>query len=296
MRRRFSKQLKEDLIAIPFLLPFTLFYVVFTVFPMIQGVWMSLHRWTIVRKVRYIGLDNYRQMLRDGYFWEALGNTTEFVIWSTPSIVIAGLVLALICNQNIRGKTFIRLSFYMPNVLSVSVISTIMVFIFRPYSGLLSTLLTNLGYTKEIYWLGDPQLAKFVVVVATLWWTVGFNMVLFLAALQDIPEHLYEAAAIDGADSWRSFRYITLPLLKPIIWVVTMLQMIASFKVFAQIWLITRGGPGTATRPIIQYIYEVGFKQNNLGYAATMSYALFVIMMVLTIIQVKVRQRGERES
>lgn len=290
---RLSKQLKEDLVAVPFLLPFTVFYVIFTVYPMLQGVWMSLHKWTIVRKVRYIGLDNYRNMIRDPYFWESLGNTTEFVIWSTPSIVIAGLLLALICNQNIRGKTFFRLSFFMPHVLSVAVISTIMVFIFRPYSGLLSTLFTNLGFTKEIYWLGEPKLAKVVIVIATLWWTVGFNMILFLAALQDIPDYLYEAAAIDGADARRAFWYITIPLLKPIVWVVTMLQIIASFKVFAQIWLITRGGPGTSTRPLIQYIYEVGFKRNDLGYAATMSYALFAIMMILTIIQVKVRQRGE---
>ena len=117
-------------------------------------------------------------------------------------------------------------------------------------------------------------------------------MVLFLAALQDIPAHLYEAASIDGASSRQMFWYITLPLLKPIIWVVTMLQIIASYKVFAQIWLITRGGPGAATRPIIQYIYEVGFRQNDLGYVATMSYALFLILMILTLVQMRVRRWG----
>ncbi len=290
---RISKQLKQDLLAVPFLLPFFVFYVIFVVSPMIQGFWMSLHKWTIVRKIRYIGLNNYEEMLQDPYFWGALSNTMKFVIWSTPSIIIAGLLLALICNQNLKGKTFFRLSFYMPNILSVAVISTIMVFVFRPYSGLLSTILHDLGMKDEIYWLGDSSLAWFVVVFSTLWWTVGFNMVLFLAALQDIPDFLYEAAKIDGATSLQSFWYITVPLLKPIIWVVTMLQIIASSKVFAQIWLITGGGPGTATRPIIQYIYEIGFRQNDLGYAATMSYALFIILMVLTGIQIKVRKKGE---
>ncbi|NLV92408.1 MAG: sugar ABC transporter permease [Firmicutes bacterium] len=290
-----SKQLKKDLSAIPFILPFFIVYVIFVVYPMIQGVWMSLHRWTIVRKVRYIGLDNYRDMLQDPYFWAALRNTTYFVVLSTPTIIIAGLLLALISNQNLRGKTFFRLSFFMPNILSVAVISTIMVFVFRAYSGLISTLLKDIGIQQEIFWLGDPDLAWVVIVVATLWWTVGFNMVLFLAALQDIPAHLYEAASIDGASSRQMFWYITLPLLKPIIWVVTMLQIIASYKVFAQIWLITRGGPGAATRPIIQYIYEVGFRQNDLGYAATMSYALFLILMILTLVQMRVRRWGETE-
>lgn len=290
---RFSKQLKQDLIAIPFLLPFFVFYVVFVVGPMFQGFWMSLHKWTVVRKIRYIGFDNYRDLMQDPYFWEALRNTTYFVILSTPTIIVGGLLLALVANQRLKGKTFFRLSFFMPHILSVAVISSIMVFVFRPYTGLISTILHDLGVTKEIFWLGDSSLAWFVITFTTLWWTVGFNMMLFLAALQDIPDYLYEAAEIDGASSFKQFWYITLPQLKPVTWVITMLQIIASYKVFAQIWLITRGGPGTSTRPIIQYIYEVGFTQNDLGYAAAMSYVLFVILLVLTVLQLKVRRKGE---
>ena len=280
--------------ALPFILPFITVYMIFLVFPIIRGFWMSLHRWTIVRKMDFVGLSNYIEMFTDSAFWSSFGNTILFVVISTPIIVIGGLILALICNQTIRGKLFLKISFFMPYVLSVAVISSIMVYLFQRHNGFINMLLNDTGLLSgRIAWLSHDALAWFVVVFATLWWTVGFNMILYLAALQDIPESYYEAAEVDGATSLQKFMYITLPQLKPITWVIVLLQIIFSYKVFAQIWLITGGGPGTATRPIIQYIYETSFRQNSLGYGAAMSFTIFIILIILSVIQIKLRKRSE---
>ena len=254
---------------------------------------MSLHRWTMVRKIDFVGLANYVDMIQDPAFWSSLGHTTLFVLLSTPTIVIAGLIFALICNQKLKGTIILKISFFMPYVLSVAVISSIMVFLFKPHNGLINTFLENIGLEQTIFWLGQEKLAWFVIVFATLWWTVGFNMILYLAALQDIPKSYYEAAKVDGATEFQLFWNITLPMLRPITWTVTLLQIIFSYKIFAQVWLITGGGPGTATRPIIQYIYETAFKQNNLGYGAAQSYTLFLIIVVVSLIQIWLRKRRE---
>jgi len=277
----------NDVKAIPFLLPFFLVYVVFTIYPILKGLEMSFYDWTLIRKMDFIALDHYKELIGDKNFWKSLWNTTLFVILSTPSMVILALILALMANRHSKFKTFYRSTFFLPSILSVSVISYIAIFMLQPYQGFVNTTLHLIGFDSEPFWLRDTNLAWFSIVVVTLWWTVGFNMVLFLAALQDIPEELYEAARIDGGKSSQLLRHITLPLLIPIGRVVLLLQILASYKVFAQILLITSGGPGAATRPLIQYIYEVGFKQNNLGYAAALSYALFVILLILSLIQLK---------
>lgn len=283
MKGKFANELK----VIPFLLPFLIFYLLFTVFPVLKGLEMSFYDWTLVRKMEFVGLENYRQLLADQAFWKSMGNTTFFVAVSTPLMLMLALLLAIMANRNSRLQTFYRGAFFLPSILSVSVISFIAVFMLQPYKGFVNSFLHLIGMTGEPFWLKDPNLAWVSIIVVTLWWTVGFNMVLFLAALQDIPEELYEAGRLDGASEFKMFWHITLPLLTPIGKMILLLQILASYKVFAQILLITGGGPGDATRPIIQYIYEVGFKQNQLGYAAALSYSLFVILLVLSLIQLK---------
>lgn len=287
-----KKSWVQDLKAIPFLLPFLIAYLIFTIFPIFKGLEMSLYDWTLVRKVEFVGLENFQKMFTDPHFWRSLWNTTLFVILTTPTMVILALVLALLSNLNTKLKTFFRGSFFLPSILSVSVISFLMIYMLQPYNGFVNALIKAVGIDAEPFWMADKGLAWVTIVVVTLWWTVGFNMILFLAALQEIPESLYEASEIDGASRWAMFVHITLPQLVPIGRVIVLLQILASYKVFAQILLITGGGPGGATRPLIQYIYEVGFTQNNLGYAATMSYALFFILLVLSIIQLR-NQRTE---
>ncbi|MFC4402025.1 carbohydrate ABC transporter permease [Gracilibacillus xinjiangensis] len=289
-----KKALKQDLRASLFIMPFLITYMIFTIFPIIKGLEMSLYEWTLVRKLEFVGLENYQKMLGDSKFWRTLWNTTLFVIFTTPTMVILALILALLANMRTRLQTFFRSAFFIPSILSVAVISFLTVFMLQPYTGLVNTVLHSIGIEAEPFWTTDTVLAWITIVVVTLWWTVGFNMILFLAGLQDIPGSLYEASEIDGATPWQQFLHITLPQLIPIGRIVLLLQILASYKVFAQILLITEGGPNGATRPLIQYIYEVGFTQNNLGYAATMSYALFFLLLILSIIQLRSQRLEEK--
>ncbi|MFD1849337.1 carbohydrate ABC transporter permease [Oceanobacillus bengalensis] len=287
-----NKLLLQDMKAVPFLLPFFIVYMIFTIFPVIKGLEMSFYDWSLIGKLDFVGLENFTVMFSDPFFWRSLWNTTLFVILTTPTMMLLALGLALLANLNTKLQTFFRGAYFLPSILSVAVISFLAIFMLQPYNGFVNTILHSIGIEAEPFWLADKYLAWITIVVVTLWWTVGTNMILFLVALQDIPESLYEASEIDGATRWQQFWYITLPQLKPISKVILLLQVLASFKVFAQIMLITGGGPGGATRPLIQYIYESGFTQNNLGYAAAMSFALFFILLILSIIQLR-PQRSE---
>ena len=280
-----TSRITEQGLAWLFLLPYLVFYSWFMLYPIFKGFIISLNEWSIGVTPRFVGLDNYAAMLRDRYFWEALGHTVLFVFLSTPALVIFGLAFALIVNAGLKGTTFLRSAFFLPYILSISVISSIWVFVLRPYTGLMNAILHRLGVAREIFWLSDANLAWLSILIATVWWTVGFNMVLFLAGLQEIPDDLYEAASIDGANRWHLFRYITLPSLRGVIALIMVLQSIASFKLFGQPWLMTQGGPGTATRTLVQYIYEMGFRANEMGQASAMSYVLFLIMIVFAVIQ-----------
>lgn len=287
-----KKSLIQDMNALLFLLPFLIVYILFTIFPVIKGFEMSLYDWSLAGKVKFVGLENYLKMFSDPTFWQTLWNTTVFVILSTPTMILLSLGLALLANLNTKAKTLFRSSYFIPTILSVSVVSYLAIFLLQPYDGFVNNAIHAIGIDAELFWMDDPILAWITIVGVTLWWTVGFNMVLFLTGLQEIPDSLYEASEIDGATRWQMFRYITIPQLVPIGRVILLLQILASFKVFAQILLITDGGPNGATRPLIQYIYEEGFTNSNLGYAATMSYALFFILLILSIIQLK-KQRSE---
>ncbi|WP_426452692.1 carbohydrate ABC transporter permease [Paenibacillus sp. S-38] len=285
-----TKQWRMDLKALLFLLPFLVLYVIFTIFPMFKGIQMSLYDWTLIKKMKFVGLDNYAHMLQDEGFWNGLLNASYFVLLSTPTMLVFALLLAVIANQKTRLQRFFRSVFFLPSVLSVSVVSYVGLFMIQPYTGFLNNLLKTLGILgseQEIFWLTETPLAWAAITGITLWWTVGVNMILYLSAMQDIPEDIYEAGRLDGATERQMFFRITLPLLGPMTRTILLLQIIASYKVFLQIYIITRGGPGTDTRPIIQYIYEEGIRNSHMGYAAAMSYALFLILLVISLIQLR---------
>lgn len=291
-----AKKRRTFLVAIAFLLPFFILYTIFTIWPVIQGFYVSLHKWGLMGKLKFIGFDNYTKFIGDKSFWGALRNTSLFVVITTPMQVAVAMCLALLANRGTRMKKGLRILYYLPSVLSVSVASFIAKYTFTPYSGLINGILHATGIlpaSEEIQWLQDPKLAWVTVSLMTVWWTVGFSMLLYLSALQNISNDIYEAAMIDGASKTQQLARIVLPLLKPTTWLVLLLQMIAGFKVFGQIFLITDGGPASGTRPMIQYIYECAFKKNNLGYAAAMSYVLFGILLVLSIGQQFLQRKGE---
>lgn len=283
----------ENLKAYLFLAPFLIVYSLFMLYPIIKGFIISLHDWTLGMDSSFVGFQNYIAMVKDNYFWEALGNTILFVLISTPALIFVGLGIALLVNAGLKGTTFLRSVFFLPYVLSISVIASIWVFILQPYTGLLNTFLHKIGVVEEIFWLGDENLAWVSILLATIWWTVGFNMVLFLAGLQEIPDEYYEAAKMDGANSWKQFISITLPSLKSVMLLTVVLQTINSFKLFGQPYLMTNGGPGTETRALVQYIYEKGFIEQQMGVASSMSYVLFAITIVFAFIQFKFFQNKD---
>lgn len=288
---------KSALGIIAFLLPFTVFYALFTIWPVIQGFYVSLYKWGLMGKIKFVGMANYTRFLKDKFFWQSLGNTATFVIVSVPLLVILALGLALLANRTSKLKRFYRASYYLPNILSVSVISFITIYMASPYMGFVNGLLHTLKLIPanvEPQWLSNTSLTWATIAITTVWWTVGFSMLLYISALQDIPDQLYEATRIDGASKVRQLFSITIPLLKPTTYLVLLLQVIASFKVFGQIFLITRGGPGTMTRPLIQYIYETAFTKNDMGYASAMSYALFLILVILSALQIRLQNRRDK--
>ena len=247
-------------------------------------IWLSLI--VLVLFGGLLGLNTQAEgaRLSDVTFWTSFGNTLKFVLISTPVIVSVGLLLALVLNKSEKSASVFRTLFFAPYVFSVSVLTLIWGFLLNPNSGILAALLTSLQI-KPIPWLTDPKLAMPAIVIATLWWTVGFNMVLFLAGLQDIDGSLYEAAELDGAGIWAQFWHITIPCLQRTLLLVIMLQIIASFQIFGQVYIMTRGGPGGTTRVLIQYIYESGFRDFSLGYAASMSLFLFAAMLLVSYFQ-----------
>lgn len=252
----------------------------------ITAVWL-----TIFSLIFFVGLLGIHPAAdsrwNDALFWSSLGNTIEFVLLSTPFIVGVGLLMALALNGSGRFFGAVRTMFFAPYVFSVAVLTLIFGFLLNPQRGLLAAFLGNFGI-EPIPWLTDPDLAMPAIVLATLWWTVGFNMVLFLAGLQDIEPSLYEAADLDGANTWQQFLYITLPGLRRTLLLVVILQIIASFQIFGQVYIMTRGGPGGSTRVLIQHIYESGFRDFELGYASAMSLFLFLVMFVVSFFQFRI--------
>lgn len=290
---------KQLIIAFGFVAPFFLLYTVFTIWPVIQGVYVSLHKWTLMGKLKFVGLDNYLKFLGDKNFWGALQNSTVFVLITAPLLVITAMILALLANRPTRIKKGLRICFYLPSVLSVSVAAFIAKYMFAPYRGFINGFLHATGLleiNQELQWLQDGSLVWGTITSMTVWWTVGFSMMLYLSALQDISPQVFEAAAIDGATKRQQLFSIVLPLLKSTTYLVVLLQVIACFKVFGQIYMITGGGPASSTRPLIQYIYENAFKKNNMGYASAMSYVLFLILVVLSLVQQVIQRKGERDS
>lgn len=228
----------------------------------------------------------------DSQFWLSFGNTVLFVLLSTPLIVGGGLLLALALNRKGRMIGLLRTLFFAPYVLSVSVLTLIWAFLLNPQLGLIGELFTTLGL-DPVSWLTSTTWAMPAIVVTTLWWTVGFNVVLFLAGLQDIDASLYEAAQLDGASALQRFRHITVPGLERTTLLVVVLQIIASFQIFGQVFIMTRGGPNGATRVSVQHIYESGFRDLELGYASAMSVFLFVVMVAFSALQFRlVRERA----
>jgi multiple sugar transport system permease protein len=279
--------------AILFLAPFLGFYVLLKLYPIAYGFWISLHRWeTIGTNVTFLGLGNYERIVQDRLFWEAVSHTVFFTALATPALIGLGLALALILNRSVFGGGAFRTLFYLPNVLSTAVIGLLFVAVLAgDERGLINHVLGWFGIDPIPFLLG-AQTAMPSIALAAIWWTVGFNMLILLAGLQNIPAEVNDAARVDGASGRQLFWRITLPLLRRPLTLVTILQLIACFQVFSLIDVMTRGGPGGQTRSLVYYIYERAFGQQQLGYGAAIGFVMFAILFVLSITQLRLFRRS----
>ena len=269
-----------------FLLPFGIFYILFLIWPVIYMVITSFFNTSLVRDGfgSFAGLANYREMLTKPDFWSSLWHTVQFTIYTVPPLVVLALIFAILANRVRQGQWFFRLAFFVPFILPSAAIALIWVFIFTPATGLWNEFQGLLGDSTPLPVLGTPNLAMIGIAITTLWWTIGFNFVLYLAGLQDIPRELYEAAAVDGATQWQQIRSITLPLLSRTTTMVILLQIIASMKIFDQVYLMTSGGPGTSTQVLLGLITGTAFTDFRVGAASAASVLLFIVILAISVV------------
>jgi multiple sugar transport system permease protein len=283
-----------------FILPHLIFFLMFLAYPFFRGIYISLFRYDVLRPENrpFVGLENYTNLLTNRSsiqftdFWRALANTAEFVLYSVPPLVIVALILAVLLNSNFRGRNLFRGLYFAPYALSVTVAAVLWRWLFEQQSGLINAYVTRIGL-PGIAWLSSMPWAWVAIVICTVWWTIGFNTVIFLSALQEIPDSLYEAASIDGANTLQQFFGITVPMLRPVLIFVLTITLLASANLFGQPYLMTAGGPTQQTEPVMMRIYTEAFAQNRMGSAAAMSVLFAGILLVVTTINFRVFGRDE---
>lgn len=270
-----------------FILPYMIFFVVFRLGPSVAGLGISFTNWRIVGTPEWVGSSNFQAMALDPRLEDAILNTLGFTLLTVPLLIILGLTLAIFLNQQRPGRTLGRVAAYAPYVIMSTIVGVLWTWILEKDFGLL-----NVYTGQETPWLVSSSHGLYALVITTVWWTVGYNMVLFLAGLQDIPAELYEAARIDGAGVLSLLRYITIPLLAPTIFLVLLLNIINSFQVFDLVYVMTSGGPGTSTLTLVQYIYVTAFQRGSFGYGSAIAFLLFAILVVFALVQTRTYRRG----
>ena len=276
---------REAAWAYVFLLPNIVGFLVFTALAVVAAFGLALTEWDLLTPPRFIGFANYQKLLtNDPVFRQTLVNTVYFVAGVVPLDIICALSLALLLNRPIRAMTLYRAIYFVPVVTSLIAVAIVWQWLYHTEVGLVNFVLTRLGLPR-VNWLGSTEWAMPAVILMSVWKAMGYYAVIFLAGLQGIPTHLYEAASIDGANGWQRFWRITLPLLSPTMFFVLVISMIQAFQVFGQIFIMTRGGPGNATNTIVYFIYNNGFVWFRMGYAAAASWILFAIIFAITALQ-----------
>lgn len=290
MQNRSPQARSENLTGYLFMLPALLVLGTFVLVPIFYAVFLSLQQVQLLGGIEYqfVGLRNYARLVEDDLIWIALGNTAQYVAIVVPLQTILALILAVTLNAGIRGKNIWRVIFFLPTVTSSTVLTLIFMWIYNT-NGLLNSFLQFIKL-PTYNWLGDPAVALKGIMLMNIWSTAPFFMVIYLAALQDIPRSLYEAAEIDGASLWEQFLFITLPLLKPVTFFVVAMGLIGTFQLFDQSYIFSggSGGPNNATLTIVLLIYQAVFRNLQMGYAAAIAFLLAAVIIAVTLLQRRV--------
>ncbi len=282
-----NKDIRDGIL---FSLPFMVVFALFMVYPLVFGFYISFFRWNILGTPAFLGLQNYADLFRDEKFWSSLWHTVQFVLMTTPVLLVMGFLMALLVTGKSPLKGLMETVFFVPYIFSMTVVATLWAWIMQKDFGILNHIIRMLG-SEGVSWLTSESNAMWSISIATYWWTAGFNMVLFTAGIKQISKEVFESATVDGANALQKVLHITIPLVKPTTILCLILQVIASFNVFGQVYVMTGGGPAGSTRVLIQYIYETGFSYFRMGYSAAMSYILFAIIMAISVIQYAVLGR-----
>lgn len=282
--------------AVLFLLPATIIFAVFIIWPVIQSACYSVYSWDgLGPPTQFIGLDNYARLLGDSVFWQALGNNIFVVIWSLVTQIPLGISLAILLTGRIKGSSFFRTLYLSPLVLSGVIVGLLWQWIYNPSFGLANGFLKSVGleqYTSG--WLGDEGIVLACVMVVSTWRDLGFYIVIFIAAIQGIPEEIYAAAKVDGASGWQLHQYITLPLLKTTTLTASVLSIIGSLQFFDLIWVMTEGGPYHSSEVVTTYMFKMAFQLRDWGYATTLAFVLFGITFTFVIAFIVFTQTRKR--
>ena len=290
-RRKLSYLERRDIpYAILFLAPSLTGLVVFTILPIISSFFLAFTDWDLLTPPTFVGFQNFSEMFQDPLLWTSLGNSAKYALMMIPGSTAMALLLALALNQEFPGIKLIRLFFMLPGVVSLVAVAMVWRWIYNEQYGLLNMVLGFFG-VQPVAWLTNEATVLPAIVVMLIWAGMGFDAVIYLAALRNIPKHLYEAAELDGANSWQQFWKITFPLLTPVHFYNLIIGLIGSFQVFDVIYIMTKGGPGFSSRVYAYHLYLEAFQRFHMGYAASMAWFLFLIIFVITIIQWRVLGR-----
>ena len=285
----------RDWSGLPFVAPYLFVFITFLIGPMIAGVILSLYKADLFGGSTFVGMENYVRLMRDQVFLQAVGNSFYFVVLTVPSLALLGLLLALALNSQTRTAAILRGIFFASSVLSVTVVTLIWRMVLISDGGLIANGLEGAGQSP-IPFLDDPSLVLPAIALTTVWWCLGLPMMIFLAALQQVPKELYEAAALDRAGPFTRLWRITLPSIRRAVALVVVIQIVLQFQLFGQAQLMTQGGPNGASRPIVLFIYEVGFRRWDIGYAAAASQILFAIILMAAMVQFLIARTREDRS
>lgn len=286
MNSKQKKVLRLNLIGYSFILPNFIGYVIFIFIPVVFSFVLSVMKWDgSAAPIEFVGLENFFQLFHDSTFLISLKNTIVYAVFTVPLTLVASLLIAVLLNSKIKGIVAFRTAFFFPYVASLVAVGAVWNMIFQPEFGPVNEILRTIGVENPPRWCASADWAMVVIIIVSVWKYMGYYMVVYLAALQGIPASLYEAASIDGANGWKKFFNITIPMLRSTTFFVVIMLTIQCFKVFDLIYIMTGGGPGRATNVLVNHIYNAAFVNFKFGYASASAVILFAIVLVVTLVQ-----------